>query len=137
MNLTVNSSPHIRGKLTTRAIMLDVIIALIPALVVGAVVLGARALLVASVSVATALAVEALYGVIFKKNTVFDCSALVTGLLFAMTLPVSVPLWITALGSAFAILAVKLLCGGLGQNIFNPNQRKFPYPGLSGFLSTI
>ena len=68
MKLTVNSSPHIRGNFTTRRLMLDVIIALIPALTVGAFVLGARALLVATVSVVTAVAVEAIYGAIIKKN---------------------------------------------------------------------
>ena len=120
MKLTVNSSPHIKGKFTTSRLMLDVVIALLPALIVGAVILGARALLVAALSVLTAVAVESLYGLIVKKNTVFDCSSIVTGLLFAMTLPVSIPLWIAVLGSAFAILAVKLLCGGLGQNVFNP-----------------
>ncbi len=121
MKLTVNSSPHIRGNFRTSRLMLDVVLALLPSLVVGAVVLGIRALLVAAVSIASAVAAEALYSVILKKrNTVIDGSAMVTGLLFAMTLPVDVPLWIVALGSIFAILAVKLLCGGLGQNIFNP-----------------
>ena len=121
MKLTVTSSPHIRGDFRTSRLMLDVVIALLPSLLVGAVVLGARALLVAVVSVAAAMATEVLYSVLLKKrNTAIDGSAMVTGLLFAMTLPVSVPLWLTALGSIFAILAVKLLCGGLGQNIFNP-----------------
>ena len=121
MKLTVTSSPHIRGNFRTSRLMLDVVIALLPALVVGAVVLGIRALLVAAVSVAAAVAVEGLYSLILnKRQTVIDCSAMVTGLLFAMTLPVGVPLWIATLGSAFAIFAVKLLCGGLGQNIFNP-----------------
>ena len=121
MKLTVNSSPHIRGNFRTSRLMLDVVLALLPSLVVGAVVLGIRALLVAAVSIASAVAAEALYSVILKKRiTVIDGSAMVTGLLFAMTLPVDVPLWIVALGSVFAILAVKLLCGGLGQNIFNP-----------------
>ena len=121
MKLTVTSSPHIRGDFRTSRLMLDVVIALLPSLLVGAVVLGARALLVAVVSVAAAMATEVLYSVVLKKrNTAIDGSAMVTGLLFAMTLPVSVPLWLTALGSVFAILAVKLLCGGLGQNIFNP-----------------
>ncbi|MBR5519366.1 MAG: RnfABCDGE type electron transport complex subunit D [Clostridia bacterium] len=121
MKLTVTSSPHIRGNFRTSRLMLDVVIALLPALVVGVVVLGVRALLVAAVSVAAAVAVEVLYSLILnKRQTVIDCSAMVTGLLFAMTLPVGVPLWIAALGSAFAIFAVKLLCGGLGQNIFNP-----------------
>ena len=121
MKLTVNSSPHIRGNFRTSRLMLDVVLALLPSLVVGAVVLGIRALLVAAVSIASAVATETLYSVILKKRiTVIDGSAMVTGLLFAMTLPVDVPLWIVALGSIFAILAVKLLCGGLGQNIFNP-----------------
>lgn len=121
MKLTVASSPHIRGNFRTSRLMLDVVLALLPAQAVGAVVLGARALLVALVSVAAAIATEFLYSWILKKrNTTVDCSAMVTGLLFAMTLPVSVPLWIAAAGSAFAILAAKLLWGGLGQNIFNP-----------------
>ena len=115
------SSPHIRGDFHTSTLMLDVVIALIPSLIVGACVLGLQALLVALVSVAAAVAAEVLYAAICKKRlTVIDGSAMVTGLLFAMTLPVSVPLWLAAAGSAFAIVAVKLLCGGLGQNIFNP-----------------
>ena len=121
MKLTVTSSPHIRGNFRTSRLMLDVVLALLPALAVGAIVLGARALLVALISVAAAVATEFLYSWILKKrNTTIDCSAMVTGLLFAMTLPVSVPLWIAAAGSAFAILAAKLMWGGLGQNIFNP-----------------
>ena len=121
MNLTVTSSPHIRGEFRTSRLMLDVVLALIPALIVGAVVLGARALLVALISMAAAVAAEYLYHWILKKrNTIVDGSALVTGMLFAMTLPVSVPYWIAAVGSAFAIIVAKLMCGGLGQNIFNP-----------------
>ena len=121
MKLTVTSSPHIRGDFRTSRMMLDVVIALLPSLAVGAVVLGLRALLVALISVAAAIAAEVLYSVVFKKrNTAIDGSAMVTGLLFAMTLPVNVPLWMAAMGSAFAIWAAKLLCGGLGQNIFNP-----------------
>ena len=121
MKLNVTSSPHIRGDFRTSRLMLDVVIALLPALVVGAVVLGVRALLVTLISVVSAMATELLYGWLLKKrNTAIDCSAMVTGLLFAMTLPVSVHYGIAALGSAFAILAVKLLWGGLGQNIFNP-----------------
>ncbi len=121
MKLNVTSSPHIRGNFRTSRLMLDVVIALLPALAVGAWVLGIRALLVALISVAAAVATELCYSLVLKKrNTVIDCSAMVTGLLFAMTLPVSVPYWIAAAGSAFAILAAKLMCGGLGQNIFNP-----------------
>ena len=121
MNLTVTSSPHIRGDFRTSRLMLDVVLALIPALIVGAVVLGARALLVTLISMAAAVAAEYLYGLALKRrNTIVDASALVTGMLFAMTLPVSVPYWLAAAGSAFAILVAKLMCGGLGQNIFNP-----------------
>ena len=121
MKLTVTSSPHIRGDFRTSRLMLDVVIALIPSLIVGTYVLGLRALLVTLVSIAAAVATEALYCVVTKSRcTVIDCSAIVTGLLFAMTLPVHIPLWIAVAGSAFAILAAKLLWGGLGQNIFNP-----------------
>ena len=121
MNLTVASSPHIRGDFRTSRLMLDVVIALIPTLVVGVISLGLRALLVTLVSMAAAVVAELLYSLLFKKrNTLADCSALVTGLLFALTLPATTPYHVVALGSAFAIFFVKLLCGGLGQNIFNP-----------------
>ena len=121
MNLTVASSPHIRGNFRTSRIMLDVVLALLPALAVGVVVLGLRALVVSLVSIAAAVASEWAYGKLTKsRNTVIDGSALVTGLLLAMTLPHTVPYWQAALGSVFAIVVVKLLCGGLGQNIFNP-----------------
>ena len=121
MNLTVTSSPHIRGDFRTSRLMLDVVLALTPALLAGALVLGLRALAVTAVSMAAAVATEYLYHLILRKrNTLPDCSALVTGLLFAMTLPVSVPYPIVAFGSAFAIVAGKLMLGGLGQNIFNP-----------------
>ena len=121
MNLTVASSPHIRGNFSTRRIMLDVVLALLPALAVGTVVLGIRSLLVALVSVAAAVAAEWLYSLVTRsRNTVVDGSAVVTGLLLAMTLPTSVPYWLAAVGSVFAIIIVKSLCGGLGQNIFNP-----------------
>lgn len=121
MKLTVASSPHIRGDFRTSRLMLDVVLALLPALVIGTIVLGLRALLVTAVSMVTAVAAEWLYALILKKrNTLPDCSALVTGLLLALTLPASTPLWIVAIGSVFAIVVVKLMCGGLGQNIFNP-----------------
>ena len=121
MKLTVASSPHIRGNFSTRRIMLDVVLALLPALIVGVVVLGWRALLVTLISVAAAVAAEWFYGLLTKtRNTTVDGSAMVTGLLLAMTLPASVPYWQAAVGSIFAILLVKTLCGGLGQNIFNP-----------------
>ncbi len=121
MKLTVASSPHIRGDFRSSRLMLDVVIALLPALAVGTWVLGLRALAVTAVSMAAALVAELAWSVLGKhRNTLPDCSALVTGMLFALTLPHTVPYWVAALGSAFAILVVKLLCGGLGQNIFNP-----------------
>ena len=121
MKLTVASSPHIRGNFRTNRIMLDVVLALLPALAVGVGVLGIRALAVTLVSVVTAVAAEWLYSVVTKtRNTVVDGSAMVTGLLLAMTLPAGVPYWQVVLGNVFAIIIVKALCGGLGQNIFNP-----------------
>ena len=121
MKLTVASSPPIRGNFRTNRIMLDVVIALMPALAVGVFRFGVQALLVALVSIAAAVASEWLFSVVTRtRNTIVDGSAVVTGLLLAMTLPHTVPLWQAAIGSAFAILIVKALCGGLGQNVFNP-----------------
>ena len=121
MNLTVASSPHIRGDFRSSRLMLDVCIALLPALAVGTWVLGVRSLLVTAISIAAAVGAEWLYSILTKKrNTLPDCSAIVTGLLLAMTLPASVPLYQAALGSIFAIVVVKLMAGGLGQNVFNP-----------------
>ncbi len=121
MKLTCASSPHIRGNFRTNRIMLDVVLALMPALTVGTVVLGIQSLLVVIVSMAAAVLSEWLYCQLTKsRNTLPDCSALVTGLLLAMTLPATTPVWVAAIGSAFAIIVVKCLCGGLGQNIFNP-----------------
>ncbi len=121
MNLAMSTSPHIRGKLRTSRIMLDVAIALLPALAVGVAVLGARVLLVTLTSVVAAVGFEGLWCAATKRSqTVLDGSALVTGLLLAMTLPVSVPLWLVLVGDFFAIIVVKAIFGGLGQNIFNP-----------------
>ena len=121
MKLTVASSPHIRGDFRTSRLMLDVVLALMPALAVGIFVLGIRSAVVALVCVAAAVASEWFYAQLTKgRNTVIDCSAMVTGLLLAMTLPHTVPYWQAALGSVFAIVVAKLLCGGLGQNVFNP-----------------
>ncbi len=121
MKLTVASSPHIRGDFRSSRLMLDVVIGLTPATLMGCLVLGWRSLTVVLMSMACAVLTELLYSLVTKKrNTLPDCSALVTGMLFALTLPVSVPYYVVILGSAFAILFVKLLCGGLGQNIFNP-----------------
>ena len=121
MILTVASSPHIRGNFRSNRIMLVVVLSLTPALAVGVFRLGLRALAVTLLCMAAAVATEWLYSRLTKtRNTVVDGSALVTGMLLAMTLPHTVPYWQAALGSVFAILVVKILCGGLGQNIFNP-----------------
>lgn len=121
MNLTAQSSPHIRGDFKTSRLMLDVVVALLPALVVGTWVLGFRALAVTAVSMASAVGAEWLYcKAAGKQNTLRDCSALVTGMLLALTLPASVPLGIAVFGSVFAIVLAKCMCGGLGQNILNP-----------------
>ncbi len=121
MKLTVASSPHIRGDFRTSRIMLDVVVALLPALAVGVYMLGLRALAVTAVCAICAVGAEWLYSLLTRsRNTIVDGSALVTGVLLAMTLPASVPCWLAAVGSVFAIVFVKALCGGLGQNIFNP-----------------
>ena len=121
MKLTVASSPHIRGNFRTNRIMADVMIALTPALAVGVARFGMDALILTLVSMASAVAAEWVYSKLTKtRNTTVDGSALVTGMLLAMTLPHTCPLWLAICGSVFAILFVKCLCGGLGQNVFNP-----------------
>ena len=121
MNFVVTSSPHIRGKSNTQQIMRDVVIAILPALIAGTIIFGMRALLVTLVCVAAAAAAEWACGmVLYHRNTVKDLSSVVTGLLLALTLPATVPYWVAAVGSIFAIVVVKGLCGGLGKNVFNP-----------------
>lgn len=119
--VNVSVSPHIRSRLTTSIVMVDVAIALLPALLMGVFVFGLRALLVIAVTVAACLLTEYVYRRLMKlPNTLSDGSALVTGLILAMNMPASVPLWVPVLGSVFAIGLVKQLFGGLGQNIMNP-----------------
>ena len=121
MKLTVASSPHIRGNFRTNRIMLDVVLALLPALAVGVFVHGWMSLLVVLTSVITAMLSEYLYCLVTRsRDTTLDRSCIVTGLLLGMTLPASVPIWLVIAGNVFAIVVVKCLCGGLGQNIFNP-----------------
>ena len=121
MKLTVASSPHIRGDFKSSRIMFDVMLALVPAMGVGIWMHGFRSLVVTLVSIASCVFLEWMYSVLTKtRNTVVDGSALVTGMLLAMTLPATVPYWLVLVGAAFAIIFVKALCGGLGQNIFNP-----------------
>lgn len=118
--LKVSSNPHIRSKVTTNGIMLAVVIALMPAAGFGIYHFGIRALLVILVTVASTVLTEFLFGLYKRKMTISDLSAVVTGLLLAMNLPVTIPLWMAALGGIFAILVVKMLFGGLGQNFMNP-----------------
>ncbi len=119
--LHISVSPHIHGKKTTQGIMLDVIIALLPATIAGIVLFGIDALFVIATCVITAVVSELLFNIIVKKEqTVSNLSSVVTGLLLALNLPASVPLWQAAIGSAFAIIIVKCIFGGLGKNIVNP-----------------
>lgn len=117
----VSSSPHVRAKDTTARIMLYVIIALLPASVFGIWNFGLRALLLIAVCIATCVISEYVFELlIHKKSTINDLSAVVTGLLLALNLPVSLPVWQAVLGSVFAIVIVKMMFGGLGQNFMNP-----------------
>lgn len=117
----VSQTPHIRAKSSTTTIMLTVIIALLPAAVFGVYNFGLRALAHILVTVGTAVLSELIFDLITKKKVLLgDLSAVVTGLLLAMNLPVAAPLWIGILGGFFAIVVVKMLFGGLGQNFMNP-----------------
>lgn len=120
-NLILSSSPHIHTRDSSRRIMLDVIIALLPAAIAGVVIFGAKALGVIAACVITAVVSEALFNVItHKKQTVGDLSAVVTGLLLALNLSTNVAIWQCVVGTAFAIVVVKCLFGGLGKNFANP-----------------
>ena len=118
---SVSSSPHIRSSATTNRIMLDVIIALIPALVAGCIIFGIRALAVVATCVVTAVASEFVFNVITKKEqTVGDFSAAVTGMILGLNLHANSPIWQCVIGSVFAIIVVKCFFGGLGCNFANP-----------------
>ena len=117
----VSSSPHVRSKLSTGTVMYDVILALVPATVVGIWNFGFHAFLVILMSITGAVLTEYVFDYIAKKPmTIMDGSAVVTGLLLALCLPASVPLYVPYIGSVFAILIVKCLFGGLGKNFMNP-----------------
>jgi len=119
--MKVSSNPHIRSKVTTQNIMLMVIIALLPATGFGVYNFGLDALVLILVTVASTVLSETIFNLICKKkNTISDLSAVVTGLLLALNLPSSAPWWIGLIGGAFAIIVVKMLFGGLGQNFMNP-----------------
>lgn len=119
--LIVSSSPHIGAKTKTRNIMLDVIIALIPALIASVIIFGPRTLVVTCATVASCVLAEYICRKVMKRdNTVGDLSAIVTGLLLAFNLPSGIPIWIAVLGGIIAIVVVKQMFGGLGQNFVNP-----------------
>lgn len=114
-------SPHIHSGMSTSGIMLDVVIALLPATIAGVIIFGLQALAVIGVCVTSCVVFEALFCLITKKpQTVKDISAVVTGLLLALNLPANIPLWQCVVGSLFAIVVVKCIFGGLGQNVVNP-----------------
>lgn len=119
--LVVSASPHDRSHKTVRSIMLDVIIAMVPALIASVVFFGPRALLVECVSVGTCVIAEFICRVVMKRSqTIGDLSAVITGLLLAFNLPVNVPLWMVMIGAVIAIVVVKQFFGGIGQNFVNP-----------------
>ena len=119
--MKVSSNPHVRSKATTSNIMLCVVIALLPAAGFGVYHFGLRALMHIGITVATCVLSELLYEIMMRKPiTIIDFSAVVTGLLLALNLPVSAPWWMGIIGGMFAIIVVKMLFGGLGQNFMNP-----------------
>lgn len=119
--LKVSSNPHIRAKDSTSNIMLYVVLSLLPATAFGVYNFGLHALLLVCITVATTVLAEYVYDKCMKKKiSIGDYSAVVTGLLLALNLPPKAPLWIGVIGGLFAIIVVKMLFGGLGQNFMNP-----------------
>ncbi len=119
--MRVSSNPHVRSSVTTSNIMMWVVIALLPAAGFGVYNFGVDALIILLISVFTTVATEYIYEILMhKKVTIGDFSAVVTGLLLGMNLPCTAPWWLPVIGGIFAILVVKMLFGGLGQNFMNP-----------------
>ncbi len=119
--LTISLSPHIKGKASTAGIMLDVIISMLPMVAASVIIFGLRSLLITAVAVIAAVLSEYLFQKLCKRDvTVNDLSAVVTGILLAMNMPISIPLWQVALGSVIAIVVIKQLFGGIGMNFANP-----------------
>ncbi len=120
-NFVVSGTPHVRSKESIQSIMRDVIIALVPATAMGIYYFGLKALILIVAAIVSSVFFEWLYEKITRKPvTISDLSAVVTGLLLAMNLPASAPVWVPIVGSAFAIIFAKQLFGGLGQNFINP-----------------
>lgn len=119
--INVSASPHVRSRMSTSTIMFFVIISLLPATIYGIYQFGINAAVLVAVCVASCVITELLFELIIKKrSTIGDLSAVVTGLLLALNLPPSATWWMGVIGSVFAILVVKMLFGGLGQNFMNP-----------------
>lgn len=119
--LNVQSSPHVKDGISTSFIMLDVIIAMIPATIWGILRFGLHAAFVVLISIISAILSETIFNLIVKKtNTISDLSCVVTGLILGLNMPPEVPLFVPVVGSFFAIVIVKMLFGGLGQNFMNP-----------------
>ena len=119
--LTVSAAPHITGKDSSRSIMRDVIIAMIPALIAAGMIFGMRAIILTAVTVVSCVVFEYVWNKLMKKEqTVGDLSAVVTGMLLAFNMPSTLPYWMAVVGAAFAILMVKQLFGGIGYNFANP-----------------
>ena len=120
--LLVSPSPHLHTKTSTKSLMRDVVIAMLPAVVVSVLFYGWSELLVLATSVASCLLVELLItrSLLKKPSTIADCSALVTGILLALNLPATTPWWVVFIGAVVAIGVAKMTFGGLGQNLFNP-----------------
>lgn len=121
LKLKAASSPHVASPIDTRNLMRDVVIALIPALCIAIYFFGPRALIATVVSVVACMVFEYGYRKLMKKsNTLSDCSAIITGILLAFVCPVTLPYWVLIIGDFFAIVVIKQLFGGLGQNFINP-----------------
>lgn len=136
--LNVSSSPHIRGKHTTRGLMIDVMIALVPVFAAGIYAYGWRALVITLLSICTAVLSEFVYEKLLKLPvTVGDCSAAVTGAILAINLPSTVPFWMPVLGAVFAVIVIKMLFGGLGHNFMNPalGARVFLLISFAGMMT--
>jgi electron transport complex protein RnfD len=119
--VVVTSSPHIKADDDTRGLMLDVLIALVPALAVSVFNFGARALVLTVISMVACAVFETIYNkIVGQPNTVGDLSCFVTGVLIAFNIPVSAPLWLPVFGALFGIIVVKMLFGGIGKNFMNP-----------------
>ena len=118
---TVSSSPHIRNTITTNKLMINVLIALIPTIIASAIIFGYKSLIIVLFSMISAAVFEFLWQFLLKKeSSLGDFSALVTGMLIGLNMPVSIPLWAVFIGNGFAIIIVKQLFGGLGHNFMNP-----------------